>query len=79
MNYYLRLILLTLLGVALLGLLTFAVYWVRDVLVVSGQPVSDRTFLIVLIAVLGGAFGLLSRIVLRLTSGVGKAKAERQR
>lgn len=77
MKYFTKLVLITLLGVALLALLAFAVYWLRDVLAASGRPVSDRIFLIVLIAVLCGAFGLLSKVVLRLTASDGKAKGER--
>jgi hypothetical protein len=61
---------------ALLGLLTLGLYWLRDLLAANGQPVADRTFFVVLLAVLGGAFGLLSKLVLRATGENAEARVK---
>lgn len=71
-KHYTGLVLITLGGIALLGLLVFALYWLRDVLTTSGHPVSDRTFFIALLTVLGGAFGLVSKVVQRVTASKTK-------
>jgi hypothetical protein len=68
MKYYVRLILITLFGVAFMSLLAVSVYWLRDLLESNGHHISDRTFLVILAAVLGGGFGLASKFVLRTTN-----------
>ena len=66
MKYYCRLVTATFLGVVLIAVLTVAVYWARSALDSAGYAVSDRVFLIVLLAALGGGFGFASQSITRL-------------
>jgi hypothetical protein len=76
MKSYVRLLVATVCGLVFLGLLTGAVYWLRSALMLVGYQTSDRAFLVVLLAVLGGGFGLMSQIILRLAKPEKVARSE---
>lgn len=62
---FFRLAMLATAGVALICVLAAAVYALRYALVALGYEVPPQVFLVVLLATLGGGFGLVAKLTMR--------------